>query len=465
MTADEEDTLALLADLRAAPDQSGNCSISSYNSNSSSDNAIHGLSSPAAAACVCCGCTPHTYDSVDPLEQVEVGAAGAVGAFADVTHLATGYFNVTQRYADALLSGGASPRTCIHVLTAAPSANGFFGSAGISGAIPTAYSEIERAFYKAAARAGRLHYSPRTRPTAPGIALYEYSRRGWTFHAKGLWRVRYSRRSSTAAASTPAACSSAASTLAACSSAAGATTVKTPAAIATAPVRLSDSPVSLPPPVGADATPTAVPTPAATPAAAPAAEWRVHDLVTLVGSPNFGQRSVFRDLELQVEIAVDGRASELVAAFIAERDALFGAPITTSSVAAATAVVIERDRALLGTPAPSSSSGSSSGNTSVVVDLDAQHESTASLHFPPSTSAIRDASQKQLQQQQQRSFPNLRPSTLPAAADASPTVVAVGGHLGPSYDVWSHPDRTLEGWTWARGQWIRLGRRVLAPFF
>ena len=100
--------------------------------------------------------------------------------------MATGYFNLTSRYVSALLSG-CDARSSIHILTAAPQANGFWNAYGISGAIPLAYSEIERRFYNATAAAGRLHGDPAGQPSGPGIALYEYWRPGWTFHGKGLW--------------------------------------------------------------------------------------------------------------------------------------------------------------------------------------------------------------------------------------------------------------------------------------
>jgi hypothetical protein len=50
--------------------------------------------------------------------------------------------------------------TGVHVLTASPLANGFWGAAGVAGAVPLAYCQLERAFYRAAARAGRLMADP-----------------------------------------------------------------------------------------------------------------------------------------------------------------------------------------------------------------------------------------------------------------------------------------------------------------
>ena len=49
------------------------------------------------------------------------------------------------------------------------------GRAGMSGALPLGYSEIEKRFFNMAAERN------------PRIQLYEYTAPGWTFHAKGLW--------------------------------------------------------------------------------------------------------------------------------------------------------------------------------------------------------------------------------------------------------------------------------------
>ncbi|ETV99507.1 hypothetical protein H310_08181 [Aphanomyces invadans] len=61
----------------------------------------------------------------------------------------------------------------LDVVTAAPSANGFFNGNGIKGALPMAYSLIEGEFYH------RFADSP--------LTLREYNRDAWTFHAKGMW--------------------------------------------------------------------------------------------------------------------------------------------------------------------------------------------------------------------------------------------------------------------------------------
>lgn len=178
--------------------------------------------------------------------------------------MASGYLNLPKHYEDALISG-AHPRSSISVLTAAPSANGFFGAAGISGALPLAYSEIERAFFEKAAAAGRSGAPSTSGALASstggggGVSIYEYERPGWTFHAKGTWHVRRRWLAPVAAM-----------------------------AASAEPRRPSAAPLSV---------------------------------SSFVGSSNFGRRSVDRDVELQVEIeTADGALSQRLCD---ERDALF----------------------------------------------------------------------------------------------------------------------------------------------
>ena len=233
-----------------------------------------------------------------PVTNAPCSAAESVAA-GDILHLATGYFNVTTTYAEALLLGAQSS-SAVHVLTASPTANGFYGARGPAGAIPAAYSEIARDFVRSVRAAGRLNSSPVEQPAAPGIALYEYGRPGWTFHAKGLWLTTWSSSASSSGGNGAA--------------------------------------VSLRQPVA---------------------------LTTLIGSPNFGRRSTERDLELQVEMR--STAPRFIRDFTAELDAL-------------------------------------------------------------------------------------RREVTPV-------------HVGLTSDVWVTPERQLWGWSWASGSWIRVARRVLAPFF
>ncbi|KAI1232528.1 CDP-diacylglycerol--glycerol-3-phosphate 3-phosphatidyltransferase, partial [Lamprotornis superbus] len=128
-------------------------------------------------------------------------------------YLTTGYFNLTQAYMDLILGTRAEYR----ILLASPEVNGFFGAKGVAGAIPAAYVYIEHQFYSEVCY---LQQQER-------VQLQEYSRAGWTFHAKGLWLY----------------------------------------------LAGSDLPC-----------------------------------LTLIGSPNFGYRSVHRDLEAQVAIVTENKA-------------------------------------------------------------------------------------------------------------------------------------------------------------
>jgi CDP-diacylglycerol--glycerol-3-phosphate 3-phosphatidyltransferase len=107
----------------------------------------------------------------------------------DTLHLATGYFNVTDDIATGLVMAGEG-RACVHVLTASPGANGFLGASGPAGAIPLAYSEMEREFLEGVETAGRSMPDPLRQPGGSGVAVHEYGRPGWTFHGKGLWLER-----------------------------------------------------------------------------------------------------------------------------------------------------------------------------------------------------------------------------------------------------------------------------------
>jgi CDP-diacylglycerol--glycerol-3-phosphate 3-phosphatidyltransferase len=232
------------------------------------------------------GTLDRTFDEDRTLRLLaSLGNCAAAGIGRDVAHVATGYFNLTDRYMHALIRQAGKDNSTVHILTAAPEANGFFGSAGFSGGIPMAYNLIERKFFKAVAQAERLHPSP-SHPDAqeavPGVGLFEYHPGAagadrWTFHGKGMWVRRL-----LAAAPAPAT---------------GATSEKT--------------------------------------SSCPEQEKGLKEIetergfITLVGSPNFGRRSAERDLELQVEIRTSDPA--LSWRLRAERDALFGWDIDRES--------------------------------------------------------------------------------------------------------------------------------------
>jgi CDP-diacylglycerol---glycerol-3-phosphate 3-phosphatidyltransferase len=91
-----------------------------------------------------------------------------------------GYFNIHPTLSSLLLETTSTNNT---VITASPWANGFYGSKGVSGLLPSAYTLLSRRFLERVNRAGR----------ASDVTLREWRRgtvglpEGWTYHAKGLW--------------------------------------------------------------------------------------------------------------------------------------------------------------------------------------------------------------------------------------------------------------------------------------
>lgn len=134
------------------------------------------------------------HDSQITLQLLKKALPGAT------LRLATGYFNLTSEYSDALLRDCRG--TC-HLLTAHPTANGFFcklqklrnldfmipssfgsklqslclAAKGIAGGIPAAYTKIEESFIEHRNKMGQQDR----------VTLWEFIRPGWTYHAKGLW--------------------------------------------------------------------------------------------------------------------------------------------------------------------------------------------------------------------------------------------------------------------------------------
>lgn len=97
-----------------------------------------------------------------------------------------GYFNPHPLITSSLLAAssnsiGTSRGALGTILTASPSANGFFNSPGISGLLPPAYSHLS------------LRFLQRVRLANANIKLREWQRGvvgekdGWTYHAKGIW--------------------------------------------------------------------------------------------------------------------------------------------------------------------------------------------------------------------------------------------------------------------------------------
>ena len=126
-----------------------------------------------------------------------------VGIMAILRHLASdlpgscwtftaGYFNIRPEIRSLLLASRCSRGT---IITASPWSNGFYGSKGISGLLPSAYTLLSRQFLES------VHRSPNSPSTlaatssssSPSIVLKEWRRGtigqpgGWTYHAKGLW--------------------------------------------------------------------------------------------------------------------------------------------------------------------------------------------------------------------------------------------------------------------------------------
>jgi CDP-diacylglycerol--glycerol-3-phosphate 3-phosphatidyltransferase len=92
-----------------------------------------------------------------------------------------GYFNPDPSLTSLLLSTSSTANT---VITASPHANGFYGSKGVSGLLPAAYTLLSRRF---------LEQIQKSNQAPENIILKEW-RRGsaaekdsWTYHAKGLW--------------------------------------------------------------------------------------------------------------------------------------------------------------------------------------------------------------------------------------------------------------------------------------
>ena len=91
-----------------------------------------------------------------------------------------GYFNPHPMITSSLLAASSLPTSASgSILTASPYANGFFGSKGISGLLPAAYTHLSLRFLQAA--------------RGKNLQLREWQRGfvgqqdGWTYHAKGLW--------------------------------------------------------------------------------------------------------------------------------------------------------------------------------------------------------------------------------------------------------------------------------------
>ncbi|KAF9974292.1 CDP-diacylglycerol--glycerol-3-phosphate 3-phosphatidyltransferase [Actinomortierella ambigua] len=88
--------------------------------------------------------------------------------------ITSGYFNFEEQYSQTIVSASTSNVTLI---AAAPEANGFFKSKGISKYVPDVYTLIEKRFFETARKLGN----------ESRVKIEEYKRDQWTYHAKGLW--------------------------------------------------------------------------------------------------------------------------------------------------------------------------------------------------------------------------------------------------------------------------------------
>ncbi|KAI0636588.1 hypothetical protein C8Q77DRAFT_1189038 [Trametes polyzona] len=96
--------------------------------------------------------------------------------------LTSGYFALYRPYQQAVINS----RLACRILAASPKANGFYASKGFSGRIPEAYTLFERRFM-AAVRAAGKGWPQDSSDVLEGVQLSEWERKGWTYHAKGIW--------------------------------------------------------------------------------------------------------------------------------------------------------------------------------------------------------------------------------------------------------------------------------------
>ncbi|EIW84762.1 hypothetical protein CONPUDRAFT_116933 [Coniophora puteana RWD-64-598 SS2] len=111
-------------------------------------------------------------------EHLSSGGGGGT-AHMDLT---SGYFGLYEPYQRLLLRS----RVGCDIIAAAPKANGFYGSRGISGLIPEGYTLLEQRFMRAVHAAGRGDTST-AQDQDGAVRLREWERDGWTYHAKGIW--------------------------------------------------------------------------------------------------------------------------------------------------------------------------------------------------------------------------------------------------------------------------------------
>lgn len=87
--------------------------------------------------------------------------------------ITTAYFNLTEEYSNFV----ANAKYKSDIIIASPEANGFLGSSGPSGYIPSTYIKVTQLFRDLLLQKKRLE----------DINILEYKRPEWTYHAKGIW--------------------------------------------------------------------------------------------------------------------------------------------------------------------------------------------------------------------------------------------------------------------------------------
>lgn len=108
---------------------------------------------------------------------------------ASILDITSGYFSLYPPYKSALISLPSSVHS--RIIAAAPQSNGFYGSKGISGLLPAAYTWLEKRFWEDVQKERRKRQEGGggggEMEVGPLISLNEWEKEGWTYHAKGLW--------------------------------------------------------------------------------------------------------------------------------------------------------------------------------------------------------------------------------------------------------------------------------------
>jgi CDP-diacylglycerol---glycerol-3-phosphate 3-phosphatidyltransferase len=102
------------------------------------------------------------------------------------------YLNLSRSYENALTSVRGNKLETIELLTSSPEANGFFGSAGLSGHIPLAYSVLEHRTWRRLTRSNSFANQALSASSEVRLGknrrMLEYEGKGnREFHAKGIW--------------------------------------------------------------------------------------------------------------------------------------------------------------------------------------------------------------------------------------------------------------------------------------